>query len=288
MTVKQKTVQEGHTSLFLRVSMIGRQKTLSGDVIETVQGEDGDTEGKIERTKLRVQKDYIRKEFLAGIGALDSEFRTRYNLRTKPGLQPGARRPRKNLQQALDLVDDYVARRRKLAEAFADRIDEIKAAAKADLKHLYDEDDYPRTREDILARFDVGMLVLNSVVPAGLPADLKAKLEAEMARRLEEADLKGQQEKRDQFLKGVQTLFQELQPGGRIYDSVIEGIKLYAAEFDPSDDPDIAPLVTKVFEVLKNKSAADLKNFKGDKEEVKALLGDVLPQVEKLGRLINL
>jgi hypothetical protein len=138
-----------------------------------------------------------------------------------------------------------------------------------------------------MARFEVSLLVLNSVVPANLPPELKAKLEAEVAKRLEEADLKGQQEKRELFLKGVQTLYGELQPGGRLFDSVVEGLKLYCKEFDPSDDPAIASLVAQVATTLEGKSVESLKKFQGTNEEVKALLGVIVPQVEKLGRVID-
>jgi len=289
--IKEVKILAGYRAFRLRVSMIGTQKTISGDLVKEVKGEDDNGGKKVARDKLSLQKQFIRKEFLADINALDSEFKSTYWKRTKPSPSetPGERQPRYDANELLKYVKDYEQKREALAEVFADNIGEIKAAAKDDLQNLYNDEDFPKTREAILDRFKIRLSDLHVVIidDPNVPAEVKAAQVKQLQETLEKADKLGQQEKRDEFIDGAKTLLSELQKGKRIYQSVVAGLQLYCAEFHEQDDPPLAPLVTEVGKILAGKTADDFKNFKGDLSMALAVLEDVVPQAEKLGRVID-
>lgn len=285
MSIQAEKDIVGFTSLYLRVSRIGERVTMDGSVINELKGEDAGT--KVDRKKIRVQKEIIPKTALSHINAHEAGFRVLYNLRTKPGLQPGSRRPRGDLSEVVQMVEAFTTERANLAEEFANRFPEIRESAEKEQGPLFDPADYDLSREEIVSKFKVHLLVLQSGIPADLHPDLRKKLSDELDKQLSEADLAGLKEKRETFLKGTSTLLEELQKGKRIYQSVILGLERFCVTYRESDDPELAPLVAGVWSVIQGKTADDLRNFKGDLEKVRDTLAKIVPAVSELNSLLD-
>jgi len=302
--------------LKIGVSTLGRFKTIKSESVERFVGEDqvsATAEGggaeqeeaakpqgekKTNRKAVRVEKEYIPASFFKEITALDSRFESRFKRITQPGFFGTGDRLAHvaKVAQIHALVQKYTSDRGALVETFLGKLGsgEVAKVAAPLLGPLHDPEDYPSVGE-ARNKFGVSFLAIELGVHSKLPPEMKQQMEQGFTQKWKEAFAAGQKSLRADFLKAVQTLLGELQPGegkkGKIYDSVVEMVKGFKEEFELRDmvgDDKLKELVAKVDAAMADVEGADvLRNYKGTANGVAAALKEVLPQAEELARVFD-